>query len=167
MTVVLVRLKIRGSPSEVFYKIGILRNYPKITKNIGASVCVCVCVRFKSFTIPLEKGLDAGFKLQKLTKLILQIGHPSLRQSSWWKSALILKPLAQIPEVCHQHGIAEKIKNCLGINVATKIKNLDTKKAAPQDDIPVKILKLNNYTFSQYRLRFLMKVLKRPISQTN
>ena len=27
---------------------------------------------------------------------------------------------------------------------------MDTKKAAPQDDIPVKILKLNNDLFSQY-----------------
>ena len=51
--------------------------------------------------------------------------------------------------------------------IAKEIKNLDTKKAALQDDILVKILKLNNDIFSQYLLRFLMKVLKRPISQTN
>ena len=31
--------------------------------------------------------------------------------------------------------------------IAKKIKNLNTKKAAPQDDIPVKILKLNNDIF--------------------
>ena len=34
--------------------------------------------------------------------------------------------------------------------IAKEIKNLDTKKAAPQDDTPVKILKLNNDIFSQY-----------------
>ena len=34
--------------------------------------------------------------------------------------------------------------------IAKEIKNLDIKKAAPQDDIPVKILKLNNDIFSQY-----------------
>ena len=34
--------------------------------------------------------------------------------------------------------------------IAKEIKSLDTKKAAPQDDIPVKILKLNNDIFSQY-----------------
>ena len=34
--------------------------------------------------------------------------------------------------------------------IAKEIKNLNTKKAAPQDDIPVKILKLNNDIFSQY-----------------
>ena len=34
--------------------------------------------------------------------------------------------------------------------IAKEIKNLDTKKAAPQDDISVKILKLNNDIFSQY-----------------
>ena len=34
--------------------------------------------------------------------------------------------------------------------IAKEIKNLNTKKAAPQDDIPVKILKLNNDMFSQY-----------------
>ena len=34
--------------------------------------------------------------------------------------------------------------------IAKEIKNLDTKKAAPQDDIPVKILKLNNDIVSQY-----------------
>ena len=34
--------------------------------------------------------------------------------------------------------------------IAKKIKNLNTKKVAPQDDIPVMILKLNNYIFSQY-----------------
>ena len=34
--------------------------------------------------------------------------------------------------------------------IVKEIKNLDTKKGAPQDDIPVKILKLNNDMFSQY-----------------
>ena len=34
--------------------------------------------------------------------------------------------------------------------IAKEIKNLDTKEAAPQDDIPFKILKLNNDIFSQY-----------------
>ena len=34
--------------------------------------------------------------------------------------------------------------------IAKEIKKLNTKKAAPQDDIPVKILKLNNDIFSQY-----------------
>ena len=34
--------------------------------------------------------------------------------------------------------------------IAKEIENLDTKKAAPQDDVPVKILKLNNDIFSQY-----------------
>ena len=34
--------------------------------------------------------------------------------------------------------------------VAKEIKNLNTKKAAPQDDIPVNILKLNNDIFSLY-----------------
>ena len=34
--------------------------------------------------------------------------------------------------------------------IVKEIENLDTKKAAPQDDIPVKILKLNNDIFSQY-----------------
>ena len=34
--------------------------------------------------------------------------------------------------------------------IAKEIKNLDTKMATPQDDIPVKILKLNNDIFSQY-----------------
>ena len=34
--------------------------------------------------------------------------------------------------------------------IAKEIKNLNTKKAAPQDDIPVKILKLKNDIFSQY-----------------
>ena len=34
--------------------------------------------------------------------------------------------------------------------IAKEIKNLNTKKAAPQDDIPVNILKLNNDIFSQY-----------------
>ena len=51
--------------------------------------------------------------------------------------------------------------------IAKEIKNLSTKKAAPQDDIPVKILKLNDDVFSQYLSRFLMKVLKRLIFQTN
>ena len=26
-------------------------------------MCVCVCVRFISFIIPIKRGLDAGFKL--------------------------------------------------------------------------------------------------------
>ena len=53
----------------------------------------------------------------------------------------------------------------IGKDVITKeIKNLNTKKASPQDDIPVKILKLNNDIFSQYLSQFLMEVLKRPIS---
>ena len=34
--------------------------------------------------------------------------------------------------------------------IAKEILNLNTKKAAPEDDIAVKILKLNNDTFSQY-----------------
>ena len=34
--------------------------------------------------------------------------------------------------------------------IAKEIKSLDTKKAAPQDDIPFKILKLNNDIFSEY-----------------
>ena len=34
--------------------------------------------------------------------------------------------------------------------IAKEIKKLNTKKAAPQDDFPVKILKLNNDIFSQY-----------------
>ena len=34
--------------------------------------------------------------------------------------------------------------------IVKEIKNLDTKKAEPQDDIPVKILKLNNDIFFQY-----------------
>ena len=51
--------------------------------------------------------------------------------------------------------------------IAMEIKNLDTKKAAPQDDIPVKILKLNDDIFSEYLFQILMKVLKWPISQTN
>ena len=34
--------------------------------------------------------------------------------------------------------------------IAKGIKNLNTKKAAPQDDIPVKILELNNDIFCQY-----------------
>ena len=50
--------------------------------------------------------------------------------------------------------------------IAKWIKNLDTKKASPQDDIPIKILKLNDI-FSQYLSQILMKVLKRPISQMN
>ena len=33
---------------------------------------------------------------------------------------------------------------------AKEINSLNTKKAAPQDDMPVKILKLNNDIFSQY-----------------
>ena len=46
--------------------------------------------------------------------------------------------------------------------IVKKIKNWDTKKAAPQDDIRVKILKLNNDIFS---VSFLMKVLKWLISK--
>ena len=34
--------------------------------------------------------------------------------------------------------------------IAKEIKNLNTKKDAPQNDIPVKILKQNNDIFSQY-----------------
>ena len=34
--------------------------------------------------------------------------------------------------------------------MARKIKNLNTKRATPQDDVPVKILKLNSYIFFQY-----------------
>ena len=34
--------------------------------------------------------------------------------------------------------------------IEKEIKNLNTKKAAPQDDTPVKILRLNNDIFSQY-----------------
>ena len=34
--------------------------------------------------------------------------------------------------------------------IAKETKNLDTKKAVPQDDIPIKMLKLNNDIFSQY-----------------
>ena len=49
--------------------------------------------------------------------------------------------------------------------IPKEIKNLDTKKAVPQDDIPVKMLKLNDDIFPQYLFRIL--VLKRPISQTN
>ena len=37
---------------------------------------------------------------------------------------------------------------------ANEIKNLETKKAASQDDIPVKILKLNNTHFFSICLRF-------------
>ena len=36
------------------------------------------------------------------------------------------------------------------VDIVKEIKNLNIKKAAPQDDIPVKILKLNNDIFSQY-----------------
>ena len=34
--------------------------------------------------------------------------------------------------------------------IVKEVKNLDTKKTVPQDDIPAKILKLNNDIFSQY-----------------
>ena len=51
--------------------------------------------------------------------------------------------------------------------ITKEIKNLDTKKPVPQDDIPINILKLNNDVFSYICPRFLIKVLKRPISQTN
>ena len=37
---------------------------------------------------------------------------------------------------------------------ANEIKNLETEKAASQDDIPVKILKLNNIHFFSICLRF-------------
>ena len=48
--------------------------------------------------------------------------------------------------------------------IAEEIKNLDTKKVVPQDDIPVKILKLKIMIhFLSICLRFLMKVLKQPI----
>ena len=36
------------------------------------------------------------------------------------------------------------------VDIVKEIKNLNIKKAAPQDNIPVKILKLNNDIFSQY-----------------
>ena len=51
--------------------------------------------------------------------------------------------------------------------IAKEIKNFNAKKAAAQDDIPVKILKLTNDIFSQYLSEIFVKVLKRPISQTN
>ena len=51
--------------------------------------------------------------------------------------------------------------------IAKEIKNLNTKKAAPQDDIPVKILKLNNDIFSQYLSQIFNESLMRPISQTS
>ena len=51
--------------------------------------------------------------------------------------------------------------------IAKETKALDTKKAVPQDDVPVKILKLNNDYFLSICLRFLMKALKRPVLQTN
>ena len=47
--------------------------------------------------------------------------------------------------------------------IAKEIKNLDTKKAVPQDDIPVKILKLNNDIFSQY----LSQIFNESIEATN
>ena len=34
--------------------------------------------------------------------------------------------------------------------IAKEIKNVDTKKVVPQENITAKILKLNNNTFSQY-----------------
>ena len=51
--------------------------------------------------------------------------------------------------------------------IAKEIKNFNAKKAAAQDDIPVKILKLTNDIFSQYLSEIFVKVLKRPISHTN
>ena len=48
-------------------------------------------------------------------------------------------------------------------DIAKEIKNLDTKKAALQDDIPVKMLKLNNDIFSQY----LSHIFNESIEATN
>ena len=50
---------------------------------------------------------------------------------------------------------------------AKKITNLDTEKAAPQDDIPVKILKLNNNIFSQYLSQIFNESIEAAVSQTN
>ena len=47
--------------------------------------------------------------------------------------------------------------------IAKKIKSLNTKKVAPQDDIPVMILKLNNYIFSQY----LSQIFNESIEEAN
>ena len=44
--------------------------------------------------------------------------------------------------------------------IAKEIKNLNTKKAAPQDDIPVKILKLKNDIFSQYLSQIFSKSIE-------
>ena len=44
--------------------------------------------------------------------------------------------------------------------MAKKIKNFNTKKAAPQDDIPVKILKLNIDIFSQYLSQIFNESIK-------
>ena len=51
--------------------------------------------------------------------------------------------------------------------IAKEIKNLYTKKAIPQGDFPAKILKLNIIYILNICTRFLTKVLKRPIFQTN
>ena len=56
--------------------------------------------------------------------------------------------------------------------IAKKITNLkitnDTEKAAPQDDIPVKILKLNNNNiFSQYLSQIFNESIEAAVSQTN
>ena len=47
--------------------------------------------------------------------------------------------------------------------IAKEIKHFDTKKATPQDDIPVKILKLNNDIFSQY----LFQIFNESIEAAN
>ena len=44
----------------------------------------------------------------KLTRLILQIGCPLYRLTSWRKSILIQKNLVQIPKYFNQYGIAKK-----------------------------------------------------------
>ena len=50
--------------------------------------------------------------------------------------------------------------------IAKEIKHLDAKKAVHQDDIPVKILKLNNDIFCQYLSQISTKVLRRSVFQT-
>ena len=47
--------------------------------------------------------------------------------------------------------------------IAKEIKNLDTEKAVPQDDIPVKILRLKNDILSQY----LSQLFKESIETAN
>ena len=44
--------------------------------------------------------------------------------------------------------------------IAKEIKNLNTEKVGPQDDIPVKILKLNNDIFSQYLSQIFNESIK-------